>query len=67
MSASNLQSGAEASFGIVQFEQQQDFLGAPTDGWYWRDDACEEWMGPFATLDEARADHRALRKETQKC
>jgi hypothetical protein len=46
------------------FEQRQDFLGRPVDGWYWIDDDCSEWMGPFDTLTEAEADHRDLRMRT---
>lgn len=52
---------ARGDAGLVQFEQRQDFLGDPTDGWYWRDDACQEPMGPFATLNEARDDYRKMR------
>ena len=47
--------------GLVQYEQRQDFIGNPLDGWYWRDDACDEPMGPFATLNEARADYAKMR------
>ena len=30
--------------------------------WYWRDDLCEEAMGPFDTYAEAWRDYRAVRK-----
>jgi len=29
--------------------------------WFWRDEDCEEPMGPFETRDEASADYRELR------
>lgn len=36
--------------------------GEPGDGaWFWRDDECEEAMGPFESRDEAEADYRAIR------
>jgi len=47
--------------GLVVYEQRQDFMGSPLDGWYWQDDAREEPMGPFKTLAEAREDYAKMR------
>ncbi len=51
---------------LVQYEQRQDYEGRPLDGWYWRDDFCEEWMGPFPSLWAAMDDYHELRNDGSK-
>lgn len=35
-----------------------------TRGWYWRDEQCEEPMGPFDSRADAEADYREVRQSS---
>lgn len=46
----------------VEFFCANDYASIFRTQWYWRDDACEEPMGPFDSRDQAVADYRLLRQ-----
>jgi hypothetical protein len=45
----------------VRFSCANDESTEFRDRWYWRDDKCEESMGPFDSHAEALSDYRELR------
>ena len=51
---------SEPRFWKVQNEPYTDEV-RHVNGWYWRDEQCEEPMGPFTTRAEAESDYLSLR------
>lgn len=44
-------------------EDTQSYNNPNGDGWFWRDDWCDEDMGPFETRDEALGDYEECRSK----
>jgi hypothetical protein len=61
MNANRIEQTSGASSGVdftfISTRQNEYF----SRGWYWYDEHCDEPMGPFATVEEARADYNELR------
>ena len=52
---------AKQIVSLIYWQSGDDVVNG---AWYWRDEFCDEPMGPFLTRSEAAADYRLMRHTT---